>query len=275
MQIFGSIIVAGVLSVGLVPERVRGEVIQVYGCAPGWIELGTGEDMICVADPSWTGPGGGEWVGGEDGGGGAGAGGDASEPVPTGTVAEEVWEEVKRVARCHQCKNNSNKCVEQAMLAQTACTRNSRSMAEWRCSISERKYRDGQDTVTAWGCSIDILGQGLCPAAEAPWNQPHRWNWECRGTKCTGPGVYHCEQSWAQSHPEGSTQVVDTGTLSATFAGVGGSASQMITATFNLTAQTGYLAGCAAAATSLANGCTSKETECYAANSCTAADFPQ
>jgi hypothetical protein len=55
------------------------EVIEVYGCTPGFLPLGEGENMICIPDPTvFGGNGGGSDGGGTDGGppgrGGAGTG---------------------------------------------------------------------------------------------------------------------------------------------------------------------------------------------------------
>jgi len=61
------------------PKDEVGEVIDVYGCNPGFFEVGSGANMTCVLDPSWAGgeggPSGGE---GESGGEGYGHGGGSS-----------------------------------------------------------------------------------------------------------------------------------------------------------------------------------------------------
>ena len=295
MRICGSIVMAGVLSVGVVAERGQGEVIRVHSCAPGWIEIGTGDNRWCLADPTWTTPGGGGLGGGgEDGpggGGGGGGGGSDSEPVPTDGWDDVEWDEVVRKWRCGQCKVSGNKCVNQARLAETTCTARSKAQAEWRCD--KPRERDGETTVTIWGCSIDDLLQGNCAAAEAPWNERQRWNYGCgyedadtefrsdgegnshpERYRCYGAGIRNCAKSWESSHPGGSTQRVDHGTFSAMFEGFGATASTTVTANFELTAQTGYLAACAAMGTALSNACTTKETSCYTEYSCTEADLP-
>src|SRR6266516_1410431 len=51
------------------------EVIEVEGCRPGLLQLGEGEDMVCI-DPNdpWAGGGGGDGGGGPPGGGSSGSG---------------------------------------------------------------------------------------------------------------------------------------------------------------------------------------------------------
>jgi hypothetical protein len=44
---------------------MRNEEIEVFGCAPGFLQLGEGSTMTCIPDPSWGG-------GGDSGGGGGG-----------------------------------------------------------------------------------------------------------------------------------------------------------------------------------------------------------
>jgi hypothetical protein len=63
--------------------------------------------------------------------------------------------------------------------------------------------------------------------------------------------------------------MIDTGTLSTTFDGFGGTASKTIAATFNVAPRRGYLAACEAAGTVLSNGCTAEQQACYARYTCT------
>ena len=62
------------------------EVIEVMSCSPGYLQLGEGASMTCIADPSWandpdSAPGGG--LGEEFGGGGRGRPGKATPPKRT------------------------------------------------------------------------------------------------------------------------------------------------------------------------------------------------
>ena len=260
---------AGVLSVGLIPERGEGmdEVIEVNGCAPGWILLESGDNWWCVADPSWsTPPGGGDP--GEDGGGGGGGGG-SSEPEQQNGWDDDLWEEMKRRWRCSMCTNNAQKCIKQAMQAENLCRNNARMMADWRCDPAARHG----DTLTPWGCTLHMHDGGMCPGVPSPWGDSDNewwWDYECekqgggRGALvCEGRALATCSQAWAVSHPGGSTQVIDSGTFTANFQGVGAAASKTVTATYNLTPATGFIAACAAVGNHLASGCTTEQNACY------------
>jgi hypothetical protein len=57
------------------------EVVEVYGCDPGFLELGEGPNMVCIPDPAWSDGGGGG--GGRQGGGGGRQGGGGKRGKPS------------------------------------------------------------------------------------------------------------------------------------------------------------------------------------------------
>jgi hypothetical protein len=272
MRIYGSIILAGVLSVGLVSERGQSEeIIEVNGCAPGWILMGSGTNWWCMADPSHTTPppsGGGD--DGEDsgegrgGGRGGGGGGGDTEPVPQDSWDRETIAEAKRRWRCGQCKVSFGKCEEQWKAAENRCVMSAKAQAQWRCDIIGRKG----STVTSWGCSITQHRDEFCTGVEAPWDSKFRWLYFCDDTKCEGPGVHFCQESWAASRPGGSTQVVDTGMFTVNFQSVAGSFGKTTTSTYNLSPSLGYLQACATMGNVLFASCGTQRDACYESYSC-------
>jgi hypothetical protein len=242
------------------------EVIEVFSCNPGFLELGEGENMVCIPDPSWA-QGGGDAPGGphEEPYGGGGGGGRPRPRRPNGEAA--------RKARCRQCKSSGQKCLDQAKLAERTCSGNARTMAESRCEISGRQ--EVSATVTAWGCSISDLVTKNCPQAEPPWNDPTRWGYDCMNPPdpCTGRGISNCLTSWRQSHRQGSEEITTSGQLSATFEGFGAEGSQTFTDTYTWNGRTGYARVCATVGQNLSHKCTARQNSCYIQNRCTAADL--
>jgi hypothetical protein len=242
------------------------ERIEVYGCNPGFLELGEGENMVCIPDPSWGG-GGGAPHGGEHEptGGGPGSGGGGGRPRPPSPA--------ERKKLCKQCKANADKCLAQAQLAERTCSNNAKTMAASRCEVSGR--HEVGETVTPWGCSISDLVAKNCPQAEPPWNNPTRWGYDCLHPPdpCTGPGINNCMSSWRQSHLQGTEQITETGQLSAMFEGVGAQGGQTFTETYTWNGRTGYAAVCTTVGSNLSHKCTGQQNSCYIKNSCTTADL--
>lgn len=282
MRIYGSIIMAGVLGVALVPDRVRGEeVIEVHSCAPGWIEMGTGMSRFCVLDPALTTPKDGGWSGvGEDGDPGGGGGAEPAGGDPWAGKLDK--DEMRRRLNCSKCQISANKCIAQAQQAETTCVKNSQAQAKWRCDYGRRQY-DGLPTATVWGCSIDDHLRGRCTGVEGWWVRKENWAFECTPVKsppitrkpryeCSGPGITNCEASWALSHPGGSTQASHKAVFSVSFDGFSGSAGSTITATYELSPSTGYVQACGIMGNQLVSGCTRAQTACYDKFACT--DMP-
>jgi hypothetical protein len=266
MRIFGSIVSVGVLSVGLVAGVVTAEeVIEVNGCAPGWILMGSGTNWWCVADSSTTTPPGGGGDPGEDGGGDGGGGGGSggAEPMDWGDLDREAIAEAKKKWRCDQCKNGWDKCKEKAFGMETRCKNEANAQAKWRCNIVER-----EQTTTAFGCTIQQHRKEICTGTPYPWNDPDRWIVHDAGEILWSPGVFFCEESWAVSHPGGSSQIVDTANFSITFDGLGGGYSRTVNATYNLTPTLGYLAACMQMGIQLQAGCTAARDACYTQYGC-------
>ena len=74
-------------------ETRGGEVINVHGCAPGYIEVGSGDDAFCTPGPDlwWDGMGGGTGPPDIPPGGGGGGGG-----TPT-SVSDDIVKECREV----------------------------------------------------------------------------------------------------------------------------------------------------------------------------------
>jgi hypothetical protein len=248
-----------------------------------------GDDWWCVADWPDSGGGGGGGGGGTGGsgadelGGGATGGGD-SGPVRQNGWDDETWQEAKRRWKCGLCKKSAAKCASQAHTKENRCLQDAKAQALWRCNVLERRKQE-VPTVTAFGCSIDHHARGLCTVSERPWNDPSIWSYECRSVstdfrdrtkteyKCIGDGVYNCEQSWALSHPGGSAQTVDSGTLSALFEGFGGTASKTVTANYTLSPMQGYIKSCTDAGDALARACNEQRDACYEQYKCGQGDM--
>jgi hypothetical protein len=92
------------------------EVIEVYGCAPGFLQLGEGENMVCI--PSWGGDGGGGTGGGPGPGDGpTGPPGPEGEPAATRCGCEVRDTRCRARARANRakharCEREIAKCVE-------------------------------------------------------------------------------------------------------------------------------------------------------------------
>jgi len=122
-----------------------GEVINVHGCPPGFLGLGEGESMTCIADPTYGDGGGlpGGGTGGVSFGGGDGGGSASSVFRPTVGGA------------CHAEKGynhvNNGKYKYEA--------------GEWECCGP--KLSDG--TQFCQGCDTDKKGNStICQNGKAP-----------------------------------------------------------------------------------------------------------
>jgi hypothetical protein len=244
----------------------------VRGCRPGSTMETAGDDWWCVMNEP-TNPGGG---GGGGGGGDRGSGELGGGPTGGGS-ADPQWdkpdlEEAKKRWRCSQCKVNGERCVKRTRKVEERCVARGADAAKWRCDMSSRQPL-GMPTITPWGCSIRMHHRGECQGVDAPWDKPKQWYWECEGGggkehTCKGSGIGVCEQSWAFSHPSGSKQVTDKASMSVMFDGIGPSAEKTVSATYEVTGSTGYVAACAAMNTLLEQGCAEKTEECLAEFKC-------
>jgi hypothetical protein len=270
--------VLGAIGIGLVAGQSApataapntGEVIEIYGCGPGQLELGeNGPNMVCV-DPNPLPGGGGDFpddpTGDQDGGGGGG-GAD-----PQSDAAEQ-----KRKQRCKKCRANKDKCVDQAFQSQKNCVDTAHEMALHRCSPG---LANGVgNTITPWGYSIGDLKDGGFKVLEAGFADKKKWAFECstgRGggiQACDGPAIDTCVTAWRVSHPkiEGGISVTLEG--SATFDPVGLQASATFTGTVEWDGKTGYNAACAGLGMNLSHSCTGRQNQCETKYSCTEADF--
>jgi hypothetical protein len=261
---FSTAIAATVIALFLAPVRsADAEVIIVYGCSPGYLELGQGENMTCIPDPSWD----------SGGGGGPGWGGGADDP---GWGGGGDPQETSRQKKCNSCREAGQKCLAQAENAEEICLNHARSMARYRCDIAGRG--DG-NTITPWGYSIPDLVSGA-KTGEKFWDKA-RWDYTCgpskggggsgkAGWSCWGPGVLNCEGSWAASHP--AVTVTHTTTLqgSASFQGFGSTANETFTATSTWSSRVGFNTACTELGSKLASKCTSKQIRCENQYSCEA-----
>ena len=107
------------------PEMMSqgGEVINVGGCSPGFLQLGEGSSMTCIPDPTLPGGGGdiggGGGVGGGGFGGGGGSGSDDFKPTQGGKchasnssgdhVNEGKYDETRSGWRCCSAKTSDGK----------------------------------------------------------------------------------------------------------------------------------------------------------------------
>ncbi|MCA9675205.1 MAG: hypothetical protein H6708_15330 [Kofleriaceae bacterium] len=244
----------------------KDEVIEVYSCDAGMTQLGTGENMQCIPNPSG------------DGGGGSGdpGGGDHDGPYTGGAGGSGQADALARKQRCMKCKSAAQKCLGQAQLGETTCIDNARSMAEWRCDIPSHS---DANTVTAWGCSIADLVKGICAEAEGSWRPKSMWMFTCVTDpadniyKCSGPGITNCVDSWRLSHPAGTKSELISGSVTATYEGVGGELATSVTETYSVDGVHGYSWACAGVGKKLSQHCTSAQNTCYQDNGCTAADL--
>lgn len=247
--------------------RAMDETIVVYGCDPGMIELGSGENLTCI-DPD---DGDGGW--GEDVPGGGGA--DDDVPGPYGGGGGSEAQEARRKQHCKDCKSSADKCLAQAQLAQSTCMSNARMMAASRCNPLLTGGNPG-NTVTPWGLSIADIQMGA--STGEPYWDGLDWGYECGKPKggpyqCWGPAISNCIAAWQADHPN----VTQTHTMglegSATFEGVGGTANQTITTTSTWDGRTGFGMACSTLGSNLSHSCTGKQNRCQTRYSCTAADF--
>jgi hypothetical protein len=250
------------------------EIIEVQGCAPGYIYIDGGNGTwSCYFDfngstGGGTGGGGGG-NGGNDSGGGGGTGGGGSSGGDSWDPVD--WREIVKQWKCDACAVSGQNCRAGASKAGDRCLVRGQDAARWRCDMGSRTGR-GLPTMTPWGCSINQHLLGDCAGVEPPWDQAKLWDYQCgsNGEKlgCSGRGITTCEASWSVNHPSGSRQVLDSGTISATFGGLGASGSRTVSATYELRALTGYIEGCSLAAATLENRCTDVEEDCYATLKC-------
>ncbi len=113
--------------------------IRVYGCQPGYLQLGEGEDMVCVnpSDPYG--------IGGHDGGvptsGGIGAGsgsgsGGRTKPAPAHCRSAENWSEIIGAQWRQNCSTNKTTCcLNKANQCQETC--GSDSTCKNNCRVSQ------------------------------------------------------------------------------------------------------------------------------------------
>lgn len=284
-----ALVIVGVCSVAVSPDLAQSmdEVIEIQGCAPGWILHRGGGDWWCEYDfPG--GPGGEGGIPADDGpvggGGGGGGGGGKTDPVPTSDPKD-----FDKLVKCGQCTGAGRACLAEAQNAEANCQSMNRQMAQYRCDYKKHRTTNKggpkvpdtglfDHTVTAWGCSITALWLGRCGGAEAPWNDEDIWHVWCPPVigsvipegNCFGPGIYNCEDSWAQPHSGGSTERSHTAQWSVTFGAVNGNASVQIKSTYNLTVARGYLGACSDMSSGLVSGCTQQRNACYTQQGCTA-----
>ena len=270
---------------------IMNEDVFVFGCRPGLLELGEGENMTCVnpEDP-WGSGGSGPGIPDPNDGDGPVRGSRPTRPRPRGNRPSAA-----KIKRCRACKKIGDACRAEALLAGQTCADNAAAMARGFCRADFRHSPgttpaqgwNALSGVTAWGCTVSDLQDGNCPQAEGKWADPARWQYGCTNlpypaTQCTGPGLQSCLDSWRLSHPSGETSQGSSGTSSASFKGmigdvlegtIGGETGETLEHDYTWNGRTGYGKVCTLVASDLSHKCTGAQNRCQMDNDCTAEDL--
>ncbi len=117
------------------PARMD-ETVEIFGCAPGFLQLGEGENTVCIPDPSWGGGGGPGTPGVPSDGDPSGHGASGGSPPKPPKSADKrhviavgkTWrKQCKKTATTDAdisacCGKKQSTCVAQYPNRQTLCT---------------------------------------------------------------------------------------------------------------------------------------------------------
>jgi hypothetical protein len=123
------------------------EVIEIEGCAPGFLQLGEGDNMVCIPDPSWAGNGG-DTGPGLPGGGRGGGGGETGDGTKTNCRKPIGRIQVQGCNWQNDCagKNKWSCCRNQRDACLNSCnsfkTDASRQECKTECSASYKVCRE-------------------------------------------------------------------------------------------------------------------------------------
>lgn len=125
-------------------SQEQAERIEIHACQPGYIEVGEGDDIVCV-DP---------WHGGGDGGGGGGVGGEREPSGGGGGIPPSRRPPIPEREDCSGL--NHEECY-------ACCDRNLERVDGERC----RRIRSPEERATCWSEAEETLGrcQRACPSA--------------------------------------------------------------------------------------------------------------